>query len=145
MRVEVAGPADMDEVFALRHEVFVLGQDVPEDLELDEHDAVAVHAVARAEGTVVGTGRLLPPGLQGESAAIGRMAVAEAHRGTGVGRAVLALLESCAAERGWDVVELHAQTHALAFYERAGWTAYGEEFDDAGIQHRHMRKTVTSG
>ncbi|MGZ6791616.1 MAG: GNAT family N-acetyltransferase, partial [Mycobacteriales bacterium] len=70
MTARLAGPADMEQVFALRHEVFVLGQDVPEELERDELDAVSDHAVVVQDGRVVGTGRLLPDGT------IGRMAVA---------------------------------------------------------------------
>ncbi|WP_374058418.1 GNAT family N-acetyltransferase [Marinitenerispora sediminis] len=47
-----------------------------------------------------------------------------------------------AAERGLRAVELHAQTHALDFYARLGYTAYGAEFMDAGIPHRHMRREL---
>ncbi|MGB8651492.1 MAG: GNAT family N-acyltransferase, partial [Mycobacteriales bacterium] len=78
MRVELARPDDLPEVFALRHEVFVVGQGVPGELERDDLDAVCDHAVARVDGVVVGTGRLLPDGT------IGRMAVAAAARGQGV-------------------------------------------------------------
>jgi len=36
-------------------------------------------------------------------------------------------------------VLLSAQTHAIAFYERFGFVAEGEAYDDAGIPHRMMR------
>ncbi|MCW2499988.1 MAG: conserved hypothetical acetyltransferase, partial [Frankiales bacterium] len=75
MIVRLAGPADMSAVLALRHEVFVVGQGVPAELERDERDAVSDHAVALLDEQVVGTGRLLPDGT------IGRMAVAAAARG----------------------------------------------------------------
>ncbi len=137
MIVLLAGPQDMAAVFALRREVFVVGQGVPADLELDDLDAVSDHAVALLDGVVVGTGRLLPTGT------VGRMAVAESARGQGVGAAVLACLEDQARARGFGVVELHAQLHAAGFYDKAGYTPYGEVYLEAGIEHVSMRKELT--
>ena len=143
VRVSLAGPQDMDEVYALRHEVFVVGQDVPEDMERDEFDAEALHAAARdASGALVGTGRLLAPGLVADDASLGRLAVREDVRGAGVGAVVLELLESLARERGWPAVELHAQTHALGFYDRAGYLPFGDVYLEAGIEHQSMRKAL---
>lgn len=142
--VALARTDEMPAVFALRHEVFVRGQGVPEELELDELDAVCDHVVARVEGQVVGTGRLLPAvdSPIGRVGRIGRMAVADSARRRGVGAAVLERLEQRAAERGDAAVELHAQLHARPFYARAGYTAYGPVFDDAGIDHVAMRKAL---
>jgi len=134
--VRIASAEDMPAAFALRHEVFVLGQGVPEELELDELDAVCDHAVALVDGVVVGTGRLLP------SATIGRMAISESVRGQGVGAAVLECLEERARSRGFAVVELHAQLHAAGFYDKAGYTPYGEVYLEAGIEHLSMRKEL---
>lgn len=136
MIVRLAGEQDMPAVFALRHEVFVVGQGVPEELERDELDAVCDHAVAEVDGTVVGTGRLLPDGT------IGRMAVAEARRGEGIGAAVLALLEQRARERGHASVSLHAQVHAVGFYAQAGYLPYTDVYLEAGIEHRSMNKEL---
>ncbi len=145
--VRLAGPADLPAVYALRHEVFVVGQAVPEDMERDEHDDRCDHAVALVAGQVVGTGRLLAPELLGRSdgvGVVGRMAVAEPARRTGTGAAVLTLLEGRARERGLAAVELHAQLHARGFYERAGYTAFGEPYDEAGIPHVSMRKPLAT-
>lgn len=136
MTARLARPEDMEQVFALRHEVFVVGQGVPEDLERDELDAVSDHAVVVQDGQVVGTGRLLPDGT------IGRMAVAERVRGQGVGARVLARLEERARERGLPAVELHAQVHATGFYDKAGYVGFGEVYLEAGIEHRSMRKVL---
>ena len=151
--VRLAGPPDMAGVYALRHEVFVVGQGVPVELERDELDAAADHAVAvDAGGAVLGTGRLvdgridqegrLEPGSPGTVGTVGRMAVAAAARRTGTGRALLDLLVGRAAERGLPAVELHAQVHALAFYERAGFTPFGEVYLEAGIEHLGMRRDL---
>lgn len=150
--VRLAGPADMPAVFAVRQEVFVLGQGVPKALERDELDAGADHAVALQDGRVVGTGRLLDgrtdesgrlvPGTAGVVGTVGRMAVLDTVRGVGVGRAVLDLLVATAAGRGRPVVELHAQVHARGFYERAGFTPCGEVYLEAGIEHVGMRREL---
>lgn len=63
-------------------------------------------------------------------------------RGLGVGAALVRAIEDAARELGLAAVDLHAQTHALGFYERLGYVAYGPEFPDAGIAHRAMRRTV---
>lgn len=128
----------MPEVFALRHQVFVLGQGVPADIERDDLDVLSDHVVALVNGLVVGTGRLLPNGT------VGRLAVASDQRSKGIGAALLAVLESRAAERGLPAVELHAQLHAKPFYDKAGYEAYGEVYLEAGIQHQSMRKMLSA-
>jgi len=118
----------------VRHAVFVEEQKVPAEIELDGFDPVSVHALAfDREGRVLGTGRLLPDGH------IGRMAVLRRSRGTGVGSALLQALLQEARARGDRKVLLSAQAHAIPFYERFGFIAEGEEYDDAGIAHRMMR------
>ena len=118
----------------IRFAVFVDEQKVPAEIELDEHDAGCLHVVARSEGRAVGTGRLLPDGH------IGRMAVLKAWRGQGVGAAMLAVLIDAARARGDHEVALSAQTHALGFYRRFGFTNEGPEYIEAGIPHQAMRR-----
>jgi predicted GNAT family N-acyltransferase len=118
----------------IRFAVFVEEQKVPAEIELDEFDALSLHALAiDAGGAVLGTGRLLPDGH------IGRMAVLQRARGAGVGSALLRALMEAARARGDREVVLSAQTHAIPFYARFGFVAEGEEYDDAGIAHRLMR------
>jgi len=143
-------PADQEACFAVRKEVFVAEQGVPQELEYDEYDAVATHVLAvRDDGTPLGTGRL----LHGEAAAaktdgdltvgsLGRLAVTKEARGLGVGVALVRAIEDAARARGLAAVDLHAQTHALGFYERLGYEAYGPEFPDAGIPHLAMRRVL---
>jgi predicted GNAT family N-acyltransferase len=139
-RAEVAGPADRPEIAALRTRVFVEEQGVPPEIEQDDADATAVHAVSRdADGRVVATGRLLE---RDGVAVIGRMAADAAVRGRGHGAAVLAELHRQAVLRGLRQVELHAQVSARGFYERAGYTAVGEEYEEAGIAHVTMRRAL---
>ncbi|MEU9368879.1 GNAT family N-acetyltransferase [Streptomyces avermitilis] len=144
------GTADREACFAVRKEVFVVEQRVPQDIEYDAYDAGAVHVLAvRDDGVPLGTGRL----LYGEAAAaktdgdltvgsLGRLAVTQDARGLGVGAALVRAIEDAARARGLAAVDLHAQTHALGFYERLGYVVYGPEFLDAGIPHRAMRRTL---
>ncbi|MFF1302786.1 GNAT family N-acetyltransferase [Streptomyces sp. NPDC058307] len=143
-------PADREACFAVRKEVFVGEQGVPEDIEYDAYDAVAVHVLAvREDGVPLGTGRLLfgeaAAGKTGGDASVGslgRLAVTREARGLGVGAALVRAVEEAARARGLTAVDLHAQTHALGFYERLGYVAYGPEFPDAGIPHRAMRRVL---
>ncbi|MFO0010032.1 MAG: GNAT family N-acetyltransferase [Betaproteobacteria bacterium] len=126
-----------DEAAPIRYAVFVDEQKVPTEIELDDWDALSLHALALdAQGRVLGTGRLLPDGH------IGRMAVLRSARGQGVGTALLRALLQAARARGDREVVLSAQTHAMPFYEKAGFIAEGDDYDDAGIPHRQMRLSM---
>jgi hypothetical protein len=121
----------------IRFTVFVEEQKVPEEIEIDAQDPLSLHALAiDASGTAVATGRLLPDGH------IGRMAVLQSARGSGVGTAVLRALMEAARTRGHREVVLSAQTHAVPFYARIGFAAEGEVYDDAGIPHIDMRRAL---
>lgn len=130
---------DFDACMAIRRTVFVQEQNVPEELEQDDHDATAVHLLAVADGVPVGTARLL---IDGTTAKIGRVALLPQARGKGAGAALMrAALDELRA-RGVTTAKLGAQTHALVFYEKLGFSAYGPEYDDAGIPHRDMSRTL---
>ncbi len=125
----------------IRHLVFVDEQQVPVEIEQDAADADAMHAVAYNRfGLALATGRLLQhaPGV----AKIGRMAVAGAMRGSGIGRAVLDALTAAARQRGDREVLLHAQASAAPFYLRAGYVSRGAEFEEAGIAHIEMVRVL---
>ncbi len=133
-------PADREACFAVRKEVFVGEQGVPEDLEYDAYDAGAVHVLAvREDGVPLGTGRLLygeaavaQTGADPSVGSLGRLAVTGQARGLGVGGALVRAIEDAARARGLAAVDLHAQTHALGFYERLGYEAYGPRVPGGG-------------
>jgi len=143
--------ADQDAVFAVRREVFVDEQSVPEELEYDELDPLAEHFLALLDGVPVGAGRLVIIGSapnaglgQGTKATgiLGRLAVGKDARGIGLGKLLVQAIEQRAAECGLAAVELHAQTHARGFYQQLGYVAYGDLFSEAGIEHISMRKEL---
>ena len=99
-----AWPRDMASLRAIRIAVFVVEQNVPEELEWDGIDPECLHALAEDRtGTPIGCGRLLPDGH------IGRMAVLSDWRGAGVGAALLNFLIELARARGDREVILNAQ------------------------------------
>ena len=122
--------------FAIRHKVFIEEQGVPEDLELDEFDPLAMHALAFQGSECVGTGRLVNIG--GGNGQIGRMAVLPGFRKNGVGHAILKRLVDQAQSEGMVSLILHSQVTAIPFYEKHGFQAQGDIYDEAGIAHRNM-------
>lgn len=121
----------------IRSEVFVQEQRIPADLEWDEADRTALHAVAYNRlGQAVATGRLLQG--EGGTCKIGRMAVHRVLRGEGVGELVMRALATAAQQRGDRRIELHAQRTAQAFYTRLGFATQGDPFEEAGIPHITM-------
>jgi predicted GNAT family N-acyltransferase len=129
----------MPAAFALRHQVFVEEQAVPPELERDAFDALAIHLVALAGEEVIGTLRIV---VSGDSAKIGRMAVLAAHRNSGIGSRLMERATEIARTMNVQEITLHAQLSAKAFYARLGYRVEGEEFEEAGIAHVTMRKTI---
>jgi predicted GNAT family N-acyltransferase len=130
---------------AIREVVFIEEQSVPVELERDDEDPTAYHVIAFDRGHAIATGRLLemaspPEGETGRWGKVGRMAVLAAQRKRGIGRRVLAALETEARRRGIVGVMVHSQVHAKGFYEREGYAVLGPVFVEAGMPHVEMRK-----
>jgi YbgC/YbaW family acyl-CoA thioester hydrolase len=125
----------------LRTAVFVREQGIAADIEADALDTSARHAVLYNRlGMPVATGRLLQesPGV----GRIGRMAVDRSVRGAQWGRRLLDALVAAARARGDREVQLHAQQSAQGFYRRAGFAVVGEPYEEAGIAHIAMVRTL---
>lgn len=134
----ILGPgADLGPVWALREAVFIREQAVPAELERDEWDARAWHALFSDDRGPLATGRLF---LGPEGWTIGRVAVRADQRGRGWGQRVMEALEAQARDLGVPEISLHAQVQARDFYRRLGWQARGEEFVEAGILHQTFTK-----
>jgi predicted GNAT family N-acyltransferase len=140
MAIDVRRPHDEQEIaaaLALREEVFCGEPGVALEGDRDGLDGEALHLVAVGDG-VVGTCRLLIE--PGGSAKFGRLCVRASARGQGVGAALLHAAEREARAAGARRIGMHAQTDALGLYHRAGYTPYGERFDEEGIEHLGMEK-----
>jgi predicted GNAT family N-acyltransferase len=139
--VTVRRPRDEHELaaaLALREQVFCGEQGVTFDGERDRLDDEAVHLVAVEGDEVIGTCRLLID--PGGTARFARLCVKASARGSGVGARLLDAAEREARTGGARRIGMHAQTGALELYRRAGFTPYGERFDEEGIEHLGMEK-----
>jgi len=143
MAVEVRRPRDEEELaaaLALREAVFAGEQGVTVAADRDGRDPEALHLVA-VDDEILGTCRMLIE--PGGTARFGRLCVRAGARGRGVAAALLEAAEREARAAGAVRIGMHAQTDALPLYERAGYTAYGDRFDEEGIEHLGMEKHLT--
>ena len=151
-------------IFEIRMKVFVEEQNVPVEEELDAYDATATHfAVIRAddiswgiapneaeggakkalsEPRAIGTARMIDKGAG--IGKIGRVAILKESRGKGLGFLLMRSIEAEAKQLGFKTLILEAQLYAVPFYEKLGYVAEGEIFLDANIEHRLMKKELTS-
>ena len=121
---------DCREISFVRRQVFIVEQKIPESEEWDGEDENSSHILAFSEKRdAVGTGRIEVTGK------IARLAVLAECRGQGVGSAMLTRLIEEARQRDFRQVYLHAQTHALSFYEKFGFVSNEEIFLEGGIPH----------
>lgn len=136
MTIQISETRDIATCRQLRRVVFIEEQGVSEADEVDDKDDEAIHLLALLDGEPVGSARLL---VLGDVGKIGRVCVLPLGRGKGIGADLIrAAVARFRIEPGVRKVKLGAQTHALGFYERLGFTAFGPLYDDAGIAHRDM-------
>lgn len=121
----------------IRTSVFIQEQNVPVELEWDELDKDAIHILAYYDNEVVATARLLNDGQ------IGRMAVLKSFRRRTIGKKMLNYLLQLADNNNISTIFLSAQTHALDFYKKNGFSVTGSEYMDAGIPHYKMVRDRT--
>lgn len=128
------------DALALRSVVFVVEQQCV-FLDIDGLDPHTWHLLGEGEdGRLQAYARLIPPGLKGDDALIGRVVTSPAARGSGAGRALMAeALAAC--QRLWPgrSITLHAQAHLERFYAGFGFQPVGHHYIEDGIPHIEMR------
>jgi len=130
------GTDDLSDAFYVRREVFIKEQGIDENLELDEMDARSDHLVIYMEGRPVATGRLV---IADGKYLLGRIAVLKEFRGRKLGKLLVQNLMEKAFQKGAREIHIHAQTSVKAFYEKLGFNAYGDVYEEAGIEHINMK------
>ena len=139
VRARLAATGELAQCMEIRRRVFIEGQGVAEDIEMDGLDGESAHFVAFADDSAVGTARLRE--VEGQAKAE-RVAVLEERRGSGIGRELMRAVEAEARARGFDELVLHAQEAVVEFYRKLGYRSTGELFYEADIPHRPMAKEL---
>ena len=124
----------------IRKEIFMEEQGFVN--EFDETDKTALQCVLFLDDEAAATGRMYPDKEHEKTAEIGRIAVKKKYRHMGLGSRVVTALEERAAKEGYERCVLAAQVRAKDFYRSVGYEAYGELFDDEGIPHTMMKKSI---
>lgn len=132
---------DLEKAFRIREEVFVMEQEVAPEEEYDEFENSSIHFLALdADGNPCGTARWrkTDKGIKLE-----RFAVLKKFRGTGIGRLLVkaVLADIAKSEEKGEHIYMHAQSYAVPFYEKFGFKAEGEEFEECGIMHFTMSRS----
>ncbi|WP_337033094.1 GNAT family N-acetyltransferase [Paenibacillus illinoisensis] len=134
----------LQQALGIRHDVFVIEQQVPAEIEIDQFDVISPdvhHVLLSTDGQAVATGRLIY--YSKDTAKMQRIAVLQSHRSFGYGRILLLAMEERARELGLTYSILDAQCQAQKFYEKLGYEVISEEpFYDADILHVRMRKSL---
>ncbi|MBS4198707.1 GNAT family N-acetyltransferase [Bacillus sp. FJAT-49732] len=138
--VKVSTETQLQDAYNIRNKVFVEEQKVPYELEIDEFEPHSDHFVLYSEGTPIGAGRFRVLDGKGK---IERICVLSLNRGSGAGKIIMGAIEDHAKESGIVILKLNAQTYAIPFYEKLGYTVVSDEFLDAGIPHKTMEKIIT--
>ena len=128
--------SNTEDICAIRYEVFVEEQNVPEELEIDGLDNEAKHVLAFVDEVPIGTGRILSDGH------IGRLAVLKKYRRQGAGKLIMKELMKWAQNMSLEKVWLSSQWHAHSFYLDLGFVCVGEIYEEAGIDHIKMFRTL---
>lgn len=129
---------DVNAALAIRREVFCSEQGVDEAEEIDGLDSECSHYLARLAGEAVGTARTRFL-AEGDGVKIERVAVLKSLRGRGIGKA---LMIRALADITVGPAVLNAQLQVESFYARLGFIARGEIFQEAGIDHVRMVKSI---
>jgi len=127
--------ADLVDVHAIRQQVFCEEQKISQAIERDGFDASAIHLLVSVDDKPAATGRLL---VNADEYVIGRVAVLQKYRGKGLGDLAVRLLIRCAYNMGGETQTVHSQLQVREFYEKLGFSAQGEVYQEAGIAHITM-------
>lgn len=126
------------EAIYIREKVFVEEQGFHD--EFDELDETAFHLIIYCDGKMAATGRLLIN--DGKAFKIGRVAVLKEYRDLKLGYKIMEYLEERAREEGATSIVLSAQCPVQGFYEKNGYTAYGDTYYDQHCPHINMKKVL---
>jgi ElaA protein len=128
---------ELHDLFHLRDEVFVVGQEITSESEVDGLDPECVHVIGRdAAGRTVATARLF---VAKDPVKVGRIAVHPSLQRQGVGTLLMRYVHQVLGDRPGV---MSAQAHLRPWYERLGWRTVEGPYDEAGIPHLRMTRAA---
>lgn len=135
---KVSDATDIQICLTIRHQIFVEGQRVPVDEEVDGLDASSEHFLLFLNQLPAGTTRVR---YTGDFAKIERVAILEPYQGKGLGHILMKFVIKDIQQHSHVVkkAKLGAQTYAIPFYEKLGFVVCSDEYLDAGIPHKDMQ------
>ncbi|WP_066054928.1 GNAT family N-acetyltransferase [Robertmurraya korlensis] len=140
MNVEIVTTKEkLQDAFNVRKHVFVEEQQVPEEEEIDQYDSECTHFVLYDQEVPIGAGRFRDLNGIGK---VERICVLSGSRNTGAGKLIMDKIEQYAKQNNYSALKLNAQTQAIPFYDKLGYEVISDEFMDAGIPHRTMKKYI---
>lgn len=124
---------ELYEILHLRSLVFVVGQKITAEPEVDGDDPSYHHLMGRDEDhRIVAAARL---GLEREPVKVGRVGVRTELQHRGVGGQLMQAVHEAIGDRP---AEMHAQAYLESWYASLGWQREGENFLEAEIDHVRM-------
>lgn len=141
MNIKIArSEQEKKDAILVRRNVFIKEQNVPPELEIDEHELDAVHFIGyNDKNEPIAASRLRWINGLGK---LERICVLKQHRGKSYGKQMIVKMESVIKQNGLTKAMLHSQTHAKEFYEQLGYVVNSKQFMDAGIPHVKMEKNL---
>lgn len=128
---------ELQDAYFVRKQVFVLEQNIPIEIEIDEHEHESAHFIAYKDGDPIGAARVRQIN---DAAKVERVCVLKKYRRGGIGRMLMKEIEDFAKNQNWFPLTLHAQLEAVPFYEELGYKTYSELFYEANIPHVAIKK-----
>ncbi|MEG0691495.1 MAG: GNAT family N-acetyltransferase [Oscillospiraceae bacterium] len=135
------GKNEIADCYNVRKKVFIEEQGFNPDTEFDDIDEKAYHLLVCVGGDPVATARLFD---EEHGFHCGRICVVKEYRGKNIGLAIMSELENKAKELGAISLELSAQIQAVNFYEKCGYTKFGNKYLDEHCPHVMMKKSLES-
>ncbi len=133
-------PQDLPKIHKIRYLVFQIEQGVDPTLEFDGYDEQSDHVLAYLDQKAIGTARLRY--LPEQTVKLERFAILPEARGCGIGRHLMDFILQALPAKSIATICLNAQVPVQPFYEKFGFTAEGDVFEEAGIPHIRMKKLL---
>ncbi|RUR10168.1 GNAT family N-acetyltransferase [Legionella sp. km772] len=133
---KVSSTKELQDCLDIRLEVFVKGQNVAIEEEMDGKDEESIHYLLKVDEQAVGVARVR---FIKKDAKIERVAILDSFQNKGLGKQLMgAILADLQQNSQLENARLGSQTHAIPFYEGLGFKVCSEEYMDAGIPHKDM-------